>query len=268
MTAIRRCAYHAGMFSFSVYLQGLLVLLAASGVTWLLSLYKGDVSIVDSLWPLLFVALGISTSLVTPPEPRSAWVLCLLAVWALRLSVYITWRNWGHEEDRRYQAIRARNQPNFAFKSLYLIFALQALLAWVIALPVGAALMSPRPLGALDGLGAVLWLVGFTFEAGGDWQLARFKADPGNQGKVMDRGFWRLTRHPNYFGDFCVWWGFYLIAAGAGAWWSFVGPVLMSVLLMKVSGVTLLEQDISERRPQYADYVRRTNAFFPGRVKR
>ncbi len=268
MAAMRRCAYHAGMFSFSVYIQGLLVLLGAGGLTWLLSIYKGDVSIVDSLWPLLFLALGVSTAWGVPPGPRTTVILCLLAVWALRLAVYITWRNWGHEEDRRYQAIRARNQPNFAFKSLYLIFALQALLAWVIALPVAAALMSHRPLGVLDDLGALLWLVGFTFEAGGDWQLARFKADPANHGKVMDRGFWRLTRHPNYFGDFCVWWGFYLIAAGGGAWWSFLGPVLMSVLLMKVSGVTLLEQDIGERRPQYAEYARRTNAFFPGRPRR
>jgi steroid 5-alpha reductase family enzyme len=116
----------------------------------------------------------------------------------------------------------------------------------------------------LDIAGTALWLVGFSFEAGGDWQLARFKSDPANRGKVMDRGFWRYTRHPNYFGDFIVWWGLYLIAAGAGAWWSIIGPIVMSVLLMRVSGVTLLEKDIGERRPQYADYIRRTNAFFPG----
>lgn len=256
------------MFSASIYLQGLLVVVAAGALTWLLSLYKRDVSIVDSLWPLLFVLLGASSVLASGFQgPRTPLILCLLIVWGLRLSVYITWRNSGHGEDRRYQAIRARNEPNFAVKSLYLVFVLQAFLAWAISLPVHAAVLSHRPLGGLDALGAALWLVGFVFEAGGDWQLARFKADPGNRGKVMDRGFWRYTRHPNYFGDFCVWWGFYLIAAGGGGWWSFPGPVLMSVLLMRVSGVTLLEQDIGERRPQYADYVRRTNAFFPGRVK-
>ena len=119
----------------------------------------------------------------------------------------------------------------------------------------------------LDYAGAALWLVGMTFEAGGDWQLARFKADPANRGLVCDRGFWRLTRHPNYFGDFCVWWGLYLIALAAGAWWSAIGPILMSTLLMRVSGVTLLEQDIGERRPKYADYIRCTNAFFPGLPK-
>ena len=256
------------MFSLSIYLQGLLVVIVAGCVTWLASLYKKDVSIVDSLWPLLFVLLGVSNALAAPLHgPRTWLILGLLTVWALRLSGYITWRNLGHGEDRRYQAIRARNEPNFAFKSLYLIFVLQALMAWVISLPVHAAVLSHRSLGLLDALGAALWLVGFVFEAGGDWQLARFKANPANQGRVMDRGFWRLTRHPNYFGDFCVWWAFYLIAAGGGAWWSFIGPVFMSVLLMRVSGVTLLEKDIGERRPQYADYVRRTNAFFPGRPR-
>jgi steroid 5-alpha reductase family enzyme len=130
------------------------------------------------------------------------------------------------------------------------------------------ALRSAVPLNSFDAAGAALWLTGFVFEAGGDWQLTRFKANPANKGAVMDRGFWRYTRHPNYFGDFCVWWGFYLIAVGAGAWWSVAGPLIMSVLLMKVSGVTLLEKDIGLRRPKYADYIRRTNAFFPGMPKR
>jgi steroid 5-alpha reductase family enzyme len=196
-------------------------------------------------------------------EPRAILVDSLLVIWALRLSIYITWRNWGNGEDPRYQAIRARNQPNFAFKSLYLVFILQALLAWIISLPLLGSLSSERPLGPIDALGTLLWLVGFVFEAGGDWQLSRFTADPGNKGRVMDLGFWRYTRHPNYFGDFCVWWGLYLIAVSAGAWWSFIGPLLMSVLLMRVSGVTLLERNIGKRRPGYADYARRTAAFFP-----
>jgi steroid 5-alpha reductase family enzyme len=119
-------------------------------------------------------------------------------------------------------------------------------------------------LGLLDGLGVVLFAVGLLFEAVGDLQLAQFKADPDNAGRVMDRGLWRWTRHPNYFGDFCVWWGFYLLALGAGAWWSIVGPLIMSFLLLRFSGVRLLERDIGERRPAYAEYVRRTNAFFPG----
>jgi len=199
---------------------------------------------------------------------RALLVLTLVTVWALRLSIHITWRNKGHGEDPRYQAIRDRNEPNFSIKSLYLVFGLQAVLAWIISLPTLGAILSRRPLTVLDAAGVALWLLGVTFEAGGDWQLARFKALPENRGRVMDRGFWRYTRHPNYFGDFCVWWGLYLIAAGSGAWWSLVGPLLMSVLLMRVSGVTLLEKDIAERRPGYVDYRRRTNAFFPGPPKR
>ena len=257
------------MFSLPIFLHGLLAAVAAALLTWLLSLYRRNVAIVDSLWALLFALAGfVYAAGATARGPRSLLVLSLVAVWALRLSGYITWRNWGHGEDRRYQAIRARNQPNFAFKSLYLVFLLQALLAWIISMPLLGALLNPGTLRTLDFAGALLWLVGMVFEAGGDLQLALFKAIPSNRDKVMDRGFWRFTRHPNYFGDFCVWWGFYLMGAAAGAWWSFVGPLLMSVLLMRVSGVTLLEKDIGERRPKYADYVRRTNAFFPGNPKR
>jgi hypothetical protein len=181
----------------------------------------------------------------------------------VRLSAHITWRNRGHGEDRRYQQIRRNNDPGFAFKSLYIVFGLQALLAWVISLPLLAAASSSSPLGWLDALGVLLWIVGFLFEAGGDWQLARFTADPANKGKVMDRGFWAWTRHPNYFGDACAWWGLGVLGLAAGGWWSVPGPLLMTLLLLKVSGVTLLEKDIGERRPGYADYVRRTSAFLP-----
>jgi steroid 5-alpha reductase family enzyme len=256
------------VFSLMIFLQGLAVVGAAALCTWACSLWRRNVAIVDSLWSLMFVLAAFTYAYgASRMAPRSVLVLVLVSVWALRLSVYITWRNWGDGEDRRYQAIRARNEPHFSIKSLYLVFGLQALLAWVITLPLLGALLNPGPLGMLDGAGTMLWIVGFAFEAGGDWQLARFKSVPANRGKVMDRGLWGLTRHPNYFGDFCIWWGLYLLAVSAGAWWSIAGPVLMSVLLMRVSGVTLLEKDIGERRPQYAEYVRRINAFFPGKPK-
>jgi len=243
---------------------GALCIVAAGG--WLLSLPLRNVSLVDSLWSLKFLLCGlVYAGLSAASGPRATLLLVLLALWALRLAGHITWRNRGHGEDRRYQAIRRNNEPGFAWKSLYIVFGLQAVLAWVISLPLLAAANSTRPLGLLDAVGAALWLLGFVFEAGGDLQLARFKADPANAGRVMDRGFWRYTRHPNYFGDFCVWWGFYALALSAGGWWSIAGPLLMSALLMKVSGVTLLEKDIGERRPAYADYIRRTPAFFPGR---
>ncbi len=248
-----------------IYTYGLGVAVVVGVLTWVVSVFKRNVAIVDSVWSLMFIVEGACYAWSTPTlSPRAVLVMSLVALWGLRLATHITLRNRGHGEDRRYAAIRARNEPGFALKSLYLVFGLQAVLSWIISLPLLGAAVSVGPLGPLDALGGAMWAVGFVFEAGGDWQLARFKADPQNAGKVMDRGLWRWTRHPNYFGDFCVWWGFYAIALAAGAWWSIPGPVLMSILLMRVSGVTLLEKDIGERRPQYAEYIRRTNAFFPG----
>ncbi|WP_238985412.1 DUF1295 domain-containing protein [Nitrosococcus halophilus] len=194
---------------------------------------------------------------------RGVIVLILVSLWAVRLSGYILWRRWGEPEDHRYQALRRHHQPHFAFKSLYLVFGLQALLAWIVSLPLLGALASSAPLSGLDFLGMGLWLLGMFFEVGADYQLARFKAQPENRGRVLDQGLWHYSRHPNYFGEFCLWWGFYLLALSAGAWWAIASPLLMSVLLLKVSGVTLLEKDISERRPPYRDYIWRTPAFFP-----
>jgi steroid 5-alpha reductase family enzyme len=191
-------------------------------------------------------------------------VLVFVALWAIRLAGHITWRHRGQPEDHRYQAIRRRNEPHFQWKSLYLVFGLQGVLAWIISLPLLAAIASQRDFGVLDLLGIVLWTTGFLFETVADWQLTRFKSDARNHGRVMDRGLWRYTRHPNYFGEFCVWWGFYLMALAAGGWWSIISPLLMSLLLLRVSGVALLEKDIAERRPAYRDYIARTNAFVPG----
>ncbi len=247
------------------YLLGLAAMVAAACGAWVVSVIRGSVNIVDSLWSLFFL-LGGAVYFTSAPETghRAMLMMGLLAIWSLRLAGYITWRNLGKPEDHRYAAIRERNQPNFALKSLYIVFLLQAALAWFISQPLAVGLRSGGGLTALDLIGAAVVVTGIFFEAVGDWQLARFKSDPANAGKVMDRGLWRYTRHPNYFGDFCVWWGFYLIAVAAGGWWTVAAPALMSFLLLRVSGVSLLEKDIAERRPAYADYVRRTNAFFPG----
>jgi steroid 5-alpha reductase family enzyme len=166
--------------------------------------------------------------------------------------------------------MRAHHGQRFWWVSLFTVFLLQGAILWFVALPilVATARRSFAPLGPLDLLGGLLWGLGLLFEAVGDWQLARFKAVPSNARHVMDRGLWRYTRHPNYFGDFCVWWGIYLVAAAGGAVWTIGSPLLMSVLLLKVSGVTLLENTIADRRPDYAAYQRRTNAFFPGPAKR
>jgi steroid 5-alpha reductase family enzyme len=257
----------------AVAAQGLASTALLAALTWLASLRRDDVSLVDRMWPVM-VAAGAVVCFVRLPAggARAAWMLALVLAWGLRLCVYITHRNWGHGEDRRYRQIRARNQPNFRFKSLVLVFGLQALLAWIVAAPFLVGMSGAGTLGVLDAVGIAFAAFGIVFEAVGDAQMARFKADPANAQRVMDRGLWRYTRHPNYFGEACVWWGLWLIAvAGAGigaAWWSAVSPLLMTFLLLKISGVSLLEQDIGERRPAYRDYIARTNAFIPGPPRR
>jgi len=253
------------MTNLQIMFSGLGAMLLLATATWALSLRLRDVSIVDSVWSLFFLVGAITYAASTPTSgARVTVTLALVAIWALRLSIYLTWRNWGEPEDRRYQEMRAKNEPGFAVKSLYIIFGLQALLAWIISLPLYATTTGSWSIGMLDYLGIALVIVGIAFETTADLQLARFRAQPDNAGRVLDTGLWRYSRHPNYFGDFCVWWGFYLIAISAGGWWTIFSPLLMSVLLMRVSGVTLLEKDIGERRPEYADYIARTNAFFPG----
>ena len=238
---------------------------ALAVLAWGVSFVKKNTGIVDSFWGLFFLS-GTLTYAVTLQAggARALLVTTLVTLWALRLTIHITLRNWDEAEDRRYQAIRARNQPGYAWKSLYLVFGLQAVLAFVIGMPLFAGVGSTAPLNALDYCGLALWIVGFAFEAIGDWQLARFRRDPASRGKVMDRGLWRYTRHPNYFGEAVLWWGFYCIALGAGAWWTLFAPLIMTFLLLRVSGVALLEADIGKRRPAYRDYVARTNAFIPG----
>jgi steroid 5-alpha reductase family enzyme len=248
-----------------VYLVALVAILCVSVVAWIVSVVIRNVAFVDSLWSLFFLIAAATFVLHAGlPSARGLLVTVLVALWALRLSIYITARNWGQPEDYRYQEIRANNDPGFAFKSLYIVFGLQGVLAWVIALPLLPAIMVPGGIGVIEIIALGLWAVGFGFEAIGDFQLARFKRDASNAGRVLDSGLWRYTRHPNYFGDFCVWWAFYLFAVAAGGWWTILSPLLMSFLLLKVSGVAMLERSIGDRRPEYASYIRKTNAFFPG----
>jgi steroid 5-alpha reductase family enzyme len=253
------------MSAVQTWLLALPVLLAMGVAAWAVATARRNAGLVDIVWSLFFLAAALVYSgLGEEAQPRAWLALALTVAWSLRLSIYLGLRNWSAPEDHRYRAIRARNEPGFAWKSLYLVFGLQAILAWLISAPLAGAIASAAPPGTLDALGAALAAFGIAFEATGDAQLARFKADPASAGKVMDRGLWRYTRHPNYFGEFCFAWGLYLIALGGGAWWTLFAPLLMSVLLLRVSGVALLEKDIGERRPAYRDYIARTNAFFPG----
>ena len=255
----------------AVALEALAVVAALALATWAASAVRRDVSLVDRMWPVFIAAAAIVCWRSLPSAGlRGDAMLALVLVWALRLGVYLTRRNWGRGEDRRYRAIRARNEPGFAWKSLYLVFGLQAMLAWIVSAPFLVGMASTRPFGVFDALGAALVAFGIAFEAIGDRQMAVFQADPASRGRVMDRGLWRYTRHPNYFGEACVWWGLALMAVSARGWagaWCLASPLLMTVLLLRVSGAALLEKDIGERRPAYRDYIERTPAFFPGRPR-
>lgn len=243
------------------------VVAGAMLLLWLVSLWMRDASIVDIFWGAGFALIAWTAFVVADgATARRVLLVVLTSLWGLRLAGYLAWRNLGKGEDYRYRAMRKRYGERFALVSLGTVFGLQALLMWVVSLPVqiGQVPATPARLTWLDGAGILFWVVGVVFEAGGDWQLSRFKADPANEGKVMDRGLWRFTRHPNYFGDFMVWWGLYLVALSTGvAWWTVVGPALMSFLLMRVSGVTLLEKSLRSRREGYEEYVARTSSFFP-----
>ncbi len=232
--------------------------------TWVASVFLADVSIVDLVWGLAFVIVAHTARAVGDPNARVDLLTVLVTVWGLRLSGYLLWRNWGTGEDKRYVAMRKRFGDKFWWFSLIQTFALQGALVLIVSLPVQlTAAGDDVALGWVAWLGVAVWLVGFTFETVGDAQLARFKAKPENEGQVMDKGLWRYTRHPNYFGDFTVWWGLFLVSLAAGGWWGIIGPIVMSTFLLRVSGVTMLERTITKRRPGYADYIARTSTFFP-----
>ena len=242
----------------------LLVFLAA----WAVSARLGRVNVVDIVWGLSFVAVAIAavgwSAGASADGVRRGVVLAMTTGWGLRLSGYIGWRSRGHGEDPRYEAML---EPASGSRSLYAlrnIFVLQALIAWFVSLPVQAAMAERSAFGVLGGIGVAVWTVGVFFETVGDAQLAAFKRDPANAGQVMDRGLWRYTRHPNYFGDACVWTGLYLVAAQQwqGAL-TIVSPLAMGWFLAAKTGKPLLEKSLTQTKPDYADYVARTSGFFP-----
>lgn len=249
-------------------LETIPIILGATTVLWLVSLWRRDASIVDIFWGAGFAGIAGYHwwHFTAEPEGRLAISLPLTIIWGLRLAVYLGWRNLGRGEDPRYQAIRARYGRNFPLLSLPLVFLFQGGLIWIISLPVQLAPASGRSISIIDGLGIVLWATGFIFESVGDWQLARFKANPDNKGRVLDRGLWAWTRHPNYFGDALVWWGLSLpsiLSDWPANLWLVLGPLLMTWLLRRFSGVPLLEKGLLVSRPDYADYVARTSPFLP-----
>jgi len=246
------------------------IVLACMLFLWLLSLPLRNASIVDIFWGPGFAIVALATLVLVDGFAPRQWLLtAMTAAWGLRLGLYLALRNIGHGEDARYAAWRERVEAkggSFARHSLLWVFGLQGLLIILVSLPVQVGQLAPGPehLGPLAWAGLCVWAVGFLFEAVGDLQLRRFKADPANRGKVLDSGLWRYTRHPNYFGNACLWWGIWLAACDApGAAWTLTGPLVMTFFLLRVSGVTLLESSLKQSKPGYADYVRRTSAFLP-----
>lgn len=246
------------------YLLALPVLLVCMTALWLLSLSLRNASIVDIFWGLGFLVAALVYAFNTSGDPwRRALVLVTTALWSLRLAGYLAWRNHGRGEDKRYVAMRAAGGPGWWWRSVFQVFVLQGVILWIVSAPIHGALSGVRAFGVLDAAGIVLWLFGFLFEAIGDAQLARFKAAPANRGKVLRSGLWARTRHPNYFGEAVLGWGIYLLALSAGTWWTIFAPALMTFLLIRVSGVALLEKSLAAEKPDYAAYVREVPAFWP-----
>ena len=253
--------------SLNIIVWNLAAVAALMIAGWVVSLIYRNVTIVDSLWGTGFVLIAWLTFLMSDGYwVRGVLVLLMVSIWGLRLTIYLSWRNWGKGEDPRYGTWRQNSGDGFWLVSLFKVFILQALFLWVISIALQKAQLATQPshLTWLDGLGFLVWAFGFIFEAVGDWQLARFKADPANQGRVMDRGLWAYTRHPNYFGEFCVWWGIFLVTLSTpNSWWTIFSPIIVTAVLLKMTGIPLTEKGLIEKRPGYKDYIKRTSAFVP-----
>lgn len=256
------------MSFLTLFLFGGLIILGLITLLWLLSLLIRDASIVDIFWGAGFVITGWVYFFLSPSEIgiRRILFMVLLTVWGLRLAIHIGKRNIGKGEDFRYRKWREENGTRWWWYSFFQVFLLQGFLMWIIGLPSLAVQYYAGEGGLtwLDYLAVAIWAIGFFFEAVGDWQLGRFKANPANQGKLLTSGVWRYTRHPNYFGDAAQWWGFYLLALATGnGWWTIISPLIMTYLLRNVSGVAMLEKTLKSTKPGFEEYVNTTNAFFP-----
>lgn len=255
------------MASLFVYLLAGVVILSLVTLLWLLSLYLGDASIIDIFWGTGYVILNGLYFFLTPQGmlERKILISLLVTLWGLRLSIFLLYRNWRLPEDYRYRNWRQQAGTSWWWRSYFKVFLLQGVLIWILSLPFLIAQGSPVPdrLTVLDYAGLMVWGVGFAFETVGDLQLARFRARPENRGKLLTKGLWRYTRHPNYFGDAVQWWGFFLIAASAGGAWTLYSPLLMTTLLLRVSGVRMLERGLKESKPGYEAYQKSTSAFLP-----
>ena len=249
----------------TLFLYSGIAILVMMVLLWLLSLVFKNASIVDIFWGIGFVIVTwLAFSLGAGYIPRKQLVAVLVTIWGLRLALHIGIRNWGKPEDFRYAKWRQDNGSRWWWFSFFQVFLLQGVLMWIISAPLIAAQTSGYPviITPLDMIGVVLWLIGMFFEALGDLQLMLFKANPANKGKLLTTGVWRFTRHPNYFGESALWWGYYVIALASGSWWTVFSPIIMTWLLLRVSGVAMLERTMKVK-PGYEEYMKNTSEFFP-----
>jgi steroid 5-alpha reductase family enzyme len=243
------------------------IILVLVTLLWIWSVFIKNVSIVDIFWGFGFVVVNAYYIFMSGElNPRKILIFALVSIWGLRLTIYLALRNIGKGEDFRYQEFRKNYGPKrYWWFSYFQVFLLQGALIMIVSLPLLgiASSASSGDLKILDYIGIFVWLIGFSFEAVGDYQLARFKKDISNKGKVLNTGFWKYTRHPNYFGDSAVWWAYALFSIAAGSYWHIIGAIIMTALIIKVSGVSLLEKTLKDSKPKYRDYIEKTNAFFP-----
>ena len=251
----------------ALFLKGLGFTLSILTSLWLFSLWIKDSSIIDIYWGMGFVFIAFFYAFQLGWEQlsfRNMVLLAMISIWGLRLSGYLALRNIGAGEDYRYLEMRESAGSNWWWVSYLRVFVLQGVLLWIISSVFVPALLSSAPFDWFSSLGLLLWAIGIFFEALGDWQLRRFKQNPANKGQVLNTGLWRYTRHPNYFGDACLWWGFFcFVLASPNGFFYIFSPLLMTFLLLKISGVAMLEESLKKTKPKYAEYIRRTSAFMP-----
>jgi steroid 5-alpha reductase family enzyme len=244
-----------------------LIILALVTLLWIWSVFIKNVSIVDIFWGFGFVVVNVIYAYMSGElNARKILILTLVSIWGIRLVIYLAIRNIGKGEDFRYQEFRRNYGPKrYWWFSFFQTFLLQGVLIMIISLPLLGIHSSATSgdLNVLDYLGILVWIIGFTFETVGDFQLARFKKNIKNKGKVLNKGFWKYTRHPNYFGDSAVWWAYGIFSIAAGSYWQIIGSIIMTLLIIKISGVSLLEKTLKDTKPQYRDYIQKTNSFFP-----
>jgi len=251
----------------TLFSQAALIILVLVTLLWIWSVFIKNVSIVDIFWGFGFVVVNAFYVFNSGElNARKILILTLVSIWGFRLAMYLAYRNIGKGEDFRYQEFRRNYGPRrYWWFSFFQTFLLQGGLIMIISLPLLgiSSSASSGDLNVLDYLGIVVWLIGFIFEAGGDFQLMRFKKNIENKDKVLNTGFWKYTRHPNYFGDSAVWWAYAIFSIAAGSYWQIIGSIIMTLLIIKISGVSLLEKTLKNTKPQYSDYIEKTNSFFP-----